>query len=125
MSYRSLAKADAPVNDRMQIATTVLSRCMQFNRDISYGQEALVVPGEQGERVLDVIYWGLGQGYALDRAAGKAWVGRPDAQGWTWKAQPDATAAITALMNIHQDKADPAFVALPAQLNGPAQNVTP
>ena len=121
MSYRTLAKPDASVNDRMQIATTVLGRCLQFNHDISYGQEALVLPGQEGERVVEVLYWGLGQGYALDRQAGKAWVGRPDATGWTWQPQPEAAAAITALMDIRQDKSDPSFVTLPAQLGGPVE----
>ncbi len=117
MSYRSLAKPDATVNERMQIAATVLARCGQFNRDISFGQEPLVVPGETGERVLEVIYWGLGQGYALDRSAGKAWVGRPESGTWTWKPAPDAVAAVTTLIAVQQDKADPRFVALPAQVN--------
>lgn len=125
MSYRSLAKPDSSVNDRMQFATLILSRCQQFNHDISYGQDVLVVPGEDGERVLDVIYWGLGQGYALDRVTRKAWSGRPGAPGWTWQPQPDATAAITKLMDIRQDKADPAFVTLPAQLNGALEAAKP
>jgi hypothetical protein len=121
MSYRTLAKPDASVNERMQIAATVLGRCLQFNREISVGSEPLVLPGETGERVLDVIYWGLGQGYALDRKAGKAWVGRPEAGSWTWKAAPDAVAAVTTLIAIQQDKADPKFVALPAQVNPAAK----
>jgi hypothetical protein len=65
-----------------------------------------------------VMYWGLGQGFALDRKAGKAWTGRPEAGSWTWKPQPDALTAITELMAIHEDKSDPAFVSLPAQLDG-------
>ena len=121
MSYRTLAKPDATVNERMQIALTVLNRCSQFNRDISYGQEALVLPGVDGERVLDVLYWGLGQGYALDRRAGKAWIGRPEGRRWTWSAHPEAVAAITTLIDIQQDKADPRFVPVPAQLNARAE----
>ncbi len=117
MSYRTLAKPDASVNERLQIAATVLGRCMQFNREISLGQEPLVLPGETGERVLEVIYWGLGQGYALDRSAGKVWVGRPENGAWTWKPAPDALTAVTALIAIQQDKADPKFVPLPAQVN--------
>lgn len=121
MSYRSLARPDATVNERMQLAATVLGRCLQFNRDISYGQEPLVLPGENGERVLEVIYWGLGQGYALDRSAGKVWIGRPDAGTWAWKPAPEAVAPVTALIAIQQDKADPKFVALPAQVNPAAK----
>lgn len=121
MSYRTLAKPEASVNERAQAAFAILGRCALFNRDISSGQEALALPGEGGERVLEVIYWGLGQGYALDRSAGKAWIGRPAAAGWTWQPRPEAVAAVTRLIAIQQDKADPAFVALPAELNAAAR----
>lgn len=121
MSYRSLAKPGAPVGERMQLATTVLARCLQFNRDISFGQEPLVLPGESGERVVEVIYWGLGQGYALDRNAGKAWVGRPENGAWAWTPRPEAVEAVAALIAIQQDKADPRFVPLPAQVNPAAK----
>jgi hypothetical protein len=117
MAYRSLARPDATLNERMQSATTILNRCVQFNRDVTSVQEALTLPGESGERIYDVIYWGLAQGYAVDRGTGRAWVGRPGAQGWTWAAQPDATAAIAAVLAIQQDKADPRFVPLPARVN--------
>ncbi len=120
MSYRTLAKPDASVNERTQIALTVLSRCVQFNRDVSYGQESLTLPGESGERVVEVLYWGLSQGYALDRSANRAWVGRPEGGSWTWKPQPEAAPAIARLMAVQQDKANPTFVAIPAQVAAPA-----
>lgn len=117
MSYRSLAKTDASVNERMQVALTVVTRCLAFNRDINYAQEMLTVPGLDGERLLEVVYCGMGQGYALDRSAHRAWVGRPGAAGWAWEAQPEAVAGLEKLIAVVQSKADPVFVALPATVN--------
>lgn len=116
MSYRSLADPQLSLSERMQIAMTVLGRCLQFNRSINYGRDPLRVPGQDGEKLLEVIYWGLGQGYALDRAANRAWIGRPAPEGWTWEAKPEAAPAVAALIATYQDKADPGFVDLPARL---------
>ncbi len=125
MSYRSLSAGQLSINERMQIVMTVLGRCLQFNRSINYGQESLRVPGQDGEKLLEVIYWGLGQGYALDRATNRAWLGRPADGGWTWEAKPEAAPAVAALIATYQDKADPGFVALPARLDETAAAHTP
>jgi hypothetical protein len=57
----------------------------------------------------------------LDRIAGKAWYGSPGSQGWRWEARPDVVRPVTKLIAIYDDKADPEFVAIPAQI-GRAQD---
>lgn len=116
MSFRSLADSDVSVGERMQFAMTVLNRCAQFNRSINHGAEVLTLEGESGAKSLEVIYWGLSHGYALDPAAGKAWFGSPGADGWKWEPRPDAAGHVAELIAIHTDKADPAFVSAPAQV---------
>lgn len=116
MSYRSLAEAELPLGERMQLCMTVLNRCAQFNRLVSYGEEVLSLEPADGPKALEVIYWGLARGYALDGAAGKVWMGSPGANGWRWEPQPDATDAVAELIAIHTDKADPDFVLVPASL---------
>lgn len=116
MSYRSLASPSLAFGDRMQLVMNVLNRCAQFNRTITTGEDVLTLNGEPGAKSLDVIYWGLSHGYAVDRAAHKAWLGRPGPGGWHWEAQPGAYNQVVHLLAIARDRADPAFVTVPAQV---------
>ena len=117
LPYRSLAGAELPLGERMQLTMTVLNRCVQFNRVVTHGEEVIKLPGETAARSLEVIYWGLSHGYALDRTAGRAWLGAPGPQGWQWEARPDATKSVAELIAIADDKIEPEFVSVPAQLH--------
>lgn len=116
MSYRTLAGQTASPGERMQLIMTVLNRCAQFNQGITQGEDTLVLPGESGPKSVDVIYWGLSHGYALDRAAGKAWLGTPGAAGWQWEPVANAAPAVTAVIAIRRDEMDPRLVNVPARL---------
>ncbi len=120
LPYRSLANPGPGAGERMQLAMTILNRCALFNRTVTCGDEVLTIDGEQGAKSLEVIYWGLSHGYALDRAAGKAWHGVPGPRGWQWEPKPDAVRPVEKLMAVYNDKADPDFVAVPAVLGQPA-----
>jgi hypothetical protein len=116
MSYRSLAGKEGSPGERMQLVMTVLNRCAQFNLSVSHGEEVLALPGAGAPKAVDVIYWGLSHGYALDRAAGKAWFGAPGADGWKWEALAGAAPAVAELLAIRRDEADPRLVTVPARL---------
>ncbi len=117
LPYQSISDPTLSIGDRMQHTMTVLNRCMLFNRGVTASEEVLTLPGESVPKSLEVIYWGLAQGYALDRAAGKAWLGSPGPQGWQWEAHPEAAHDVARLIAIATDKADPAFIVIPAQLS--------
>jgi hypothetical protein len=116
LPYRSLANPDLAPVDRMQLTMTILNRCVQFNRTISYDQEPVSLDGGANRKLLEVIYWGLNRGYALDRPAGQAWFGSPGPNGWHWEAHPEAVAQVANLIAVANDKAEPNFVAAPAAL---------
>jgi hypothetical protein len=116
LPYRSLAAADLAPGERMQRTMTVLNRCIQFNRAISCDEEVLTLPGEPAARSLEVIYWGLSHGYALDRAAGKARIGAPGPAGWCWQPCPEAVRSVIELIAVYKDKAEPEFHPVPARL---------
>ena len=115
LPFQSLAESGLSLGERMQLAMTVLNRCIQFNRTISSGEEALVPPGESSPKSLEVIYWGLSHAYALDRAAGRAWSGAPGPQGWRWEPLAAATPVIK-LIDVYSDRVEPDFVLTPVQL---------
>jgi hypothetical protein len=115
LPFLSLAEKEVSLGERMQLAMTVLNRCIQFNRAISCGEEEVTPAGESGPKSLQVIYWGLSHGYALDRAAGRAWAGSPGPQGWHW--EPLASAApVARLIDVYNDRAEPEFVMTPVKL---------
>lgn len=126
MSYRSLAAPELPFGERLQIAVNLLNRCAQFNRLVTTGEDVLTLEGEPSAKSLEVIYWGLSHGYAVDRSGRKAWLGSPGPGGWRWVPQPDAFAPVVELLAIARDQADPAFVAVPAavakSVNASARN---
>lgn len=117
LPYRSLAKATLTPSERMQFVTTILNRCAQFNKAITYSDEPLTLPGETDRRMVEVIYWGASHGYALDRTGGKAYFGSPGAQGWNWETAPGAEKSVAQLIAIYREKSDPQFVEVPAHLS--------
>jgi len=122
LPYRSLENSALPAGERMQHAMTILGRCVQFNRVITAGEETFAPEAGSPSRLLEVVYWGLSHGYALDRAAGKAWLGTGSAQApWTWEPLPDGVPQVTALMAMARDQADPEFVIAPARLDEPVR----
>lgn len=116
LPYRTLAGTDLGPAERMQVTMTVLNRCAQFNRLVTCGQEVLTIEGEPGPRSFEVVYWGLSRGYALDRGAGKVWLGSPGPKGWQWEPHPEAVRPVEQLIAVYSDKAEPEFVAVPAKL---------
>ena len=116
MPYRSITGSDLAPGERLQLTMTILNRCVQFNRMITSGDEMLTLDGEPAPRSLEVIYWGLSHGYALDRTGGKAWCGSPGPQGWHWEARPEVVRQVARLIAVYNGKADPEFVAVPVQL---------
>jgi hypothetical protein len=117
MAFRSLQNAELTPGERMQHTMTVLNRCAQFNRTISCGEETITLPGSDAMKSLEVIYWGTSHGYALDRPAGKVWLGRPASGGWTWEEQPGAAPGVARLIDIYHDKYEPDFVSVPVALS--------
>ena len=119
LPYRSLARPDAGASEQMRYAMVIMSRCIQFNRTVSVGEE--MITAANGEKhLMEVVYWGLSHGYALDRIANEAYLGAPAERAWTWTTQPDLAPQVSRLIHASRDKAEPAFVIAPAQAIDPA-----
>jgi hypothetical protein len=116
MPFRSLSADGLNASERMQLCMTVLNRCTQFNRSITCEEEILDLGDGKAPRLLEVVYWGLGYGYALDRASDAAWLGSPGPQGWRWESRPDAAKPVARLIAIYHEKSDPDFVTVPARV---------
>lgn len=120
----SLADPNLAPGERMAHTITVINRCAQFNRAVTFGEEIVAAPGEAKPKLLQTVYWGLSQGYAYDRGGRKAWLGSPGPEGWKWAPCLEAEASIRELIATFDEKAEPKFVAVPAAAGRPAENST-
>ena len=62
LPFLSLAEPDLAAGDRMAHTITVISRCTEFNRVVTFGEEVLAVPDEAKPKLLQTFYWGLSHG---------------------------------------------------------------
>lgn len=116
LSYKSLTAPDLTVSERMQLTMTVLNRCTQFNRSITCEDEGLILGEGKNAQQVEVIYWGLSYGYALDRPARQAWFGSPGPEGWRWEPIPGAFDRVARLVTIYRGRSEPEFVEVPVRL---------
>ncbi|HEX2855511.1 MAG TPA: DUF3450 family protein [Opitutaceae bacterium] len=117
LPYRSLADTAISPGDKVQLLVKLLNRCAQFNKSVTFAEEALSPETGAPPRLLEVLYWGLSHGYALDRTSGKAYYGSPGEKAWTWEVLNGETERISTLIAIYKDKADPLFVDVPARIS--------
>jgi hypothetical protein len=116
LPFRSLASSDLPLGERMQLTMAILSRCIEFNRTVTCDSEVLTLAAGENPQLLEVIYWGLSHGYALDRASGKAWFGSPGPKDWQWEPMPDGADKVAQLISVYRGDKEPRFVEVPAHL---------
>jgi hypothetical protein len=119
LPYRSLSNPDADAGERMRYAMVILNRCAQFNRTVNVDEEMITAANGE-KRLMEVVYWGLSHGYALDRSGNEAYLGAPAESSWAWTALPGMAPQVARLINASLDKAEPEFVVLPAQAIPPA-----
>lgn len=126
VSFASLGGSDLSAGERLQLTVSVLNRCAQFSRMVTSGDEVLRLDTAGEGRMLQVIYWGVSHGYAVDRASRQAWYGSPGPAGWHWELRDDLVEPALKLMAIYSDERDPEFVSAPARLaRGPSQQQHP
>ncbi|HEY8993521.1 MAG TPA: DUF3450 family protein [Lacunisphaera sp.] len=118
LPFRSLAEPDLAAGSRMAHTITLISRCAQFNRSISFGEEIVAASGEAQAKLMQTVYWGLSHGYAYDRGARKAWIGAPGPNGWAWVPCAEE-GVVRELIATFDEKAEPTFVAMPATAGRP------
>lgn len=125
LPYRSLADTSISAGERTQLMVRILNRCAQFNKTITFAEEVMNPENEATPRMMEVLYWGLSHGYALDRSTGKAYLGQPSAKGWAWDPAAGETEHISRLIAVYKDQADPDFVETSARVSAFPAEVTP
>jgi hypothetical protein len=120
----SLADPSLTPGERIAHTMTVVNRCTQFNRTITFGEEIVTAPGEGKPKLLQTVYWGLSHGYAYDKIGRKAWIGSRGPEGWKWRPFAESEQSIREMIATFDDKAEPKFVAVPATAGRTAELTT-
>ena len=103
------------VSERVQTVISMLSAIDQFNGTVTLTHHLRT--NEVGvEKDVEVLYWGLAMGYAVDRTGQQGWLSLPSPDGWNWQEAHDAAPRIRELIEIHKRKRSPGLVSLPAIL---------
>lgn len=119
LPYISLQDPSMTAGERMQFAATIINRCAQFNKTITYGEEPLAIEGLDESRLVEVLYWGLSHAYALDRAGNRGYLGTPGDSGWAWTEKPGLGDSVASLIAVYRDEGQPDFIEVPTRITDP------
>lgn len=118
LPYRSLDADYLRPADRLRHTLTILNRCQEFDQAFVLAEETLPLASGEEPRLLEVLYLGLAQACALDRATNEAYLGRPINGSWQWVHVPGLAPDAARLIAVRRDETPPEFVTLPLQITG-------
>jgi hypothetical protein len=105
---KSWSSADEP-REALRSILALLGKAEQFNRRLTRVTEV------RNNREAEVLYLGLARAFYAD-SKGKAGIGQPGADGWTWESRPEIhSELITALATLDK-KRPPTMVKLPLEI---------
>lgn len=116
LPYRTLGDKNLTTAVRAQQIFTILNRCGQFNKAVTYSEETISLPEQSNPKLMEIVYWGLAAGYALDRNAKSAYLGRVVENQWRWVSVPTIYEPLSRVIAMYKGKSDPQAVELPAQI---------
>ena len=99
------------LTQRIQVITALLAQLEHLQHNLHLQQE--VLDTEQGRRQMDVLYIGLGAGYAVSADDTLAVVGRPGADTWIWTPENDIAPTIRHAIQVFEKNEPAQLVQLP------------
>jgi hypothetical protein len=111
-------KEGVSLNKRLNTMLTILAEAERFNQAVqTFSGRSMAVDGER--LLLDVVYFGLSLGYAVDEQGTVAFQLIPTALGWTdQRLKPGAdTKAVRQLLDVAQRKGEARLVQVPLRMN--------
>jgi hypothetical protein len=104
----SWSSTDEP-REALRSILALLGNAEQFNRRLTRTTE--VRDGREAE----VLYLGLARAFYADRK-GKAGIGQPGADGWTWESRPEIHSELITAFATLDKKRPPSMVKLPLEI---------
>jgi len=101
---------------RVQAMVAALTAIDRFGNTLTTDRVARPAP-DSGEVSVQVLYWGLACGFAIDPAHSRAWIIEPKPDGWSWQAKDVQYQQIALLFEqFNDDTVAPALIELPLAL---------
>jgi septal ring factor EnvC (AmiA/AmiB activator) len=110
-SFSETGSPQAPRAQRAQRLVALLSGIESVQNRFHTVQERIATP--QGTRLADVIYVGLGRGFAVSPTNDWSAVGTPGPQGWTWTPGEADPEQVRLLIQVHQQQETAALATVP------------
>lgn len=110
-------KEELSLNKRLNTMLTILAEAEKFNQAVqTFSGRSMAVDGER--LLLDVVYFGLSLGYAVDEQGTVAFQLIPTALGWTdQRLKPGAeTEAVRQLLDVAHRKGEARLVQVPVRV---------
>jgi len=103
--------------ERMQTVVGILTEIQKFDTVVTVVENVRKLnDGTSGE--VRTIWFGLGAAYYVSAGGKDAGVGEPNAEGWTWKSQPELAEAILEVFNAAEGRArETGFTPLPVNVS--------
>lgn len=101
------------VRDGLVALVTILKKAARFNRVVTV-DEQMDVTADGKQRLLKVIYLGLGRAYYLSGDVGG--VGVPGEDGWVWTERDGIAPRVREAFAIFNKTAQPGLVELPVEV---------
>jgi len=109
------------VTQRLQLLVASMEEIEKTENGIHTVRELLLIEGQRRE--MDIIYLGLGCGFAVSPDNSVAAIGYPAKEGWQWTAAHETAAEVRKLINIKNHELPPQIITLP--INGNSGEVKP
>ena len=103
--------------ERYQNVIGILNEVNKFQRNVNLVNEVRDLPSGKTAEV-QTVYLGLGQAWYVTRYGIHAGIGRSGPEGWVWTAADDVAPQVTELVEILENRAVPAYVAVPTTMTG-------
>lgn len=102
---------------RAQNIAVILREADDFNSRITLDKPTLKVDGV-GERVFDVLYFGLATAYFVDATGKVGGIGVPAKGGWKWKLNESIASLVRDAVQMREKEVLAEFLGLPFQIDG-------
>ncbi len=109
------AKNGQDLSARLQSVLSLYSHLEELDK-ITHGKK-MVISGPDGtEREMEVLFFGLGIGFALSADASLAGLCHPQKNGWVWEWHPEIAPQVKQAMECFRKERPAQFVLLPLKV---------
>ncbi|MDQ8203468.1 DUF3450 family protein [Pelagicoccus sp. SDUM812003] len=110
------SEQNVPLPNRLQNVVAIMTTIDEFNQSLTLSHSIRSV--DDGNTIeVRALYWGLSHGFATDLTGERAWLLKPDLDGWQWIDFDESSPAIKRIFHVYDKLEDPIAVSVPFQID--------